>query len=313
MPSDKAARSKPKKSKLEKIAELEASLKVSREESRQLRKEVEQLRGLTPSQIEPRNESFTFDNVDKLKDAIKALKKVTVNQEMSLNSLRSKAQQRRKELHEKDAAIGSLQRKVQSLEQAMNTEGKDDSTELRFKLSEAQRESYERQNEVADLQEQLEEARAEIRELKQQPNPMDHSVIISDDNSGSHTSTRSFNTSNTSFRSFESGNTRSEFDVVTLKKQLALKSNKLIAMERELEKTKDKLCDSRQLHQKPGAFEYGFAFAASPGKGLGVSGSPRGSVGTSSPVRTNSAMNLSTDDDDSYSSDGVEEEEVDFW
>lgn len=160
------------KTKMEKIAELEASLKVSREENRRLKKEMQKKsssgpnslsgalaavggggaesehfphpsslstggtgvgrRSSTSSQMTMGTTASTDSidhfgisnnnnaavNVEKMKDALKALKRVTINQELSLQSLRAKASQRRNELEARDVTIAKLQKQVASLRKA---------------------------------------------------------------------------------------------------------------------------------------------------------------------------------------------------
>jgi chromosome segregation ATPase len=146
---------RPRKTKQEKIFELEARLKMAVEENSILKKNNQKLRDGKPGSS--RSSNVDIGDADKLKDALKAMKRVTVNQEMSLKTLRDKAQQRRKEIHDKDSKIYSLQRQVRSLKKAINGTGND----LEEKLIEEETRSIE-------LEELLGKSEQEVRRLQKQ-------------------------------------------------------------------------------------------------------------------------------------------------
>jgi len=265
---------KERKSKLDKICELEATLATSKEENRILRKELYALKVQLQSDTLPLVPPFSHDGDDektKLKDAVRALRRVTVNQQKSLNSMRGKAAQRREELKTKDATIKSLESKVKCLQQAMNGGGLDggaSETELRLQLSEMQRGYYEKETENSILKKELEASQskleASISQLEASISQLDTSRSSSgqkmyDPMSGgssnhsaqnsmmSHASLNSsFASASTAFTAAESLSASEMSDPGKLKKCLAEESNRVVKLERELEAAKEKIFDIMQ-------------------------------------------------------------------
>lgn len=228
-PPDEGKRQK--KSKLEKICELESTVKTLKEENRRLRKDLTALKASsgkqTPYSLDHSKSSLStlsttqsdVENVEKLKDVIKALKKVTVGQEMSLSSMRARAHQRRKELQEKDSKIGALQRQVLSLQKAMEGSGSD--VQIRVKLSETQRMLYDKESENESLRDRLHESQALVKKLEAQAQ-------------------HSLNASQHSCMTVES-------DAMKLRKQVAVKSERVVQLERELDALKDQLFEKQRI------------------------------------------------------------------
>ena len=142
-----------KKTKLEKIAELETKCKALKEENRRLRGATASGTGtgtggsgggnsLAAKLAQTADDAWSETNnssvsewtespsiassiggtvggdTDKLKEALRALKRVTVKQEMTLATLRQKAKQRRNEIDEKDRIIQQLQEENEAYQKA---------------------------------------------------------------------------------------------------------------------------------------------------------------------------------------------------
>jgi DNA repair exonuclease SbcCD ATPase subunit len=227
---------RPRKTKQEKIFELEARLKVAAEENNGLKKDIQKLRDGHGSS---RSKNVDTGDVDKMKDTVKAMKRVTVNQEMSLKTLRDKAQHRRKELKDKDSIIYSLQRQVRSLKKAIHGTGND----LEEKLNEMQKTCFEEETRSIELEEKLGKSEQEVRRLKKQGA------------GGSRGGGLKRILSNGSLKSTESNSTAAEFDVARLKKELANKTNKIVQLEMQLEALNDEMHDFQQ-HELAGKDEF---------------------------------------------------------
>lgn len=238
-----------KKSKLEKIAELESNLKLSKEENRRLKKEVHLLKsvGSGGAPVSPKKGDSPFyavaggsqEQLDKMKDALKALKRVTINQEMSLQSLRAKASQRRQELESRDNTIGKMKRHIAHLKKQLAIQQQQGSNgNLQERHNQLQDTLLERDGQIEDLQERLGTSESKIksleRQLEQRRGPFARE-----------------NSSN-SMKSHESGagdvasvSTAQEFDLSKLKKEIAKKSSKIVDLEYQLELVKDQLHEVR--------------------------------------------------------------------
>jgi cell division septum initiation protein DivIVA len=241
---------KRKKSKLDKIYEMQAANKELKEENRSLRKQLEaQKHGQSPRSTTSGGKhvgtsrgggssQWGNDNDDeKLLQAMKTLKRVTVNQEKTLSSYRKKAEQRRQEIEERDKTIGSLKNEVAKLERSRKTSkdtNNDDSLDpLRAKVEDLQVmcSDYEARNmeleeQAKRLQTQLDSARSLLH--------------------GGVGSTRSMRSGDTSL---------SEADVARLKKDLAKKIERIVLLEFDLEMCKDELHELRQgQRMSPGGF-----------------------------------------------------------
>jgi DNA repair exonuclease SbcCD ATPase subunit len=223
---------RPRKTKQEKIFELEARLKVAAEENSGLKKNIQKLRDGSSSS---RSKNVDMGDTDKMKDTLKAMKRVTVNQEMSLKTLRDKAQHRRKELKDKDSIIYSLQRQVRSLKKAIHGTGND----LEEKLNEMQKTCFEEESRSVELEERLGKSEQEVRRLQKQQGT-----------GGARGGLKRI-LSNGSLKSTESNSTAAEFDVARLKKELANKTSKIVQLEMQLEALNDDMHDFQQ-HEAAG-------------------------------------------------------------
>ena len=137
---------KKKKTKLEKICELESSIKILKEENNRLKTEVRSSKASKASEDASIVSEFTDGasvggsvggNEEKLKDALRALKRVTLKQEMSLKTLRSKAKQRRAEIEHKEQIIEKLEEENRSLKKAhekLRGVGTDDVSSLKARV-----------------------------------------------------------------------------------------------------------------------------------------------------------------------------------
>jgi hypothetical protein len=277
MPADSTPRQK--KSKLEKIAELECSLKIAREENKSLKKALHATKrgdgggfGGSISNFNRSSSNFNESsssslasvfNMDKMKEALKALKRVTVNQEMSLQQLREKANVRRKQLEEKDEMIAALQRNIQSLlknQIALEGDGDDDNSKLKVRVNELQRHSILQEAKYTELQEQL--SQAQLSRNSRQPSMRRVGEGGSDLGSlnESISGLRGSLQTEGSMRSLrslglESVTTTQELDVAKLKQELAKKSNRIVQLEYELDMVKDDLSELRRKQKNDDLFK----------------------------------------------------------
>ncbi|KAL7555635.1 hypothetical protein ACA910_020305 [Epithemia clementina (nom. ined.)] len=293
------------KSKLERIAELEATLKLSKEENRRLKKEAQRRaasgasssvsvggesseffphpsaagrRSSASSQLtlgttgsNDSNSQSTAANVEKMRDALKALKRVTINQELSLQSLRAKASQRRSELEARDVTIAKLQKQVAALRKAngggnVSSNASTASSNTADVVRRLQDGLMDEESKNVELTEMLQAAEAKNKSLERQleqlsmggnsssslqnppPSPLRMTPVFARQNSlASLKSAPAMTGSSTSGdnHSVASGST-TDFDVSKLKKELAKKSNRIVQLEYELEETKDELHQVKQ-------------------------------------------------------------------
>lgn len=241
---------KRKKSKLDKIYEMQVANKELKEENRSLRRQLEaQKQGQSPrsgtlggkhistSTGGGSSQWCNSNDDEKLLQAMKTLKKVTVNQEKTLSSYRKKAEKRRQEIEDRDKTIDSLKNEVAKLERSRKTSNdtnNDDSVDaLRAK--------------VEDLQVTCSDYEARNNELEEQAKrlqkQLDSARSLLHGGAGS-------------IRSMKSGDTSlSEADVARLKKDLAKKIERIVLLEFDLEMCKDELHELRQgQRMSPGGF-----------------------------------------------------------
>jgi hypothetical protein len=310
-----------KKSKLEKICELESTLKVLKEENRRLRKDLHMQQsgpGASSARVKEEENNDNVVNykemdVEKMKDALKALKSVTVNQERSLQTLRAKAHQRRKELKDKDTMIAVLQKQVLSLtktQKAMEGSTSDDpsggSEILRAKLVELQRSCLDEETKNIKLTEKLEETEAQVKKLLKQLK----AATANSSAGGPSDLLRPYDQSRRSFRSTTdvSVSTTQEFDLSRMKKDLAGKSNAINELEMELEMVKEELHELKKKKGVPTSASLGKAsstdgFDSDPFSFPDFQSDGFGAFSHGDPFAT------FEEGDGSYS----EEEEDDFW
>lgn len=224
---------KKKKSKLEKIYELQATNKGLKEENRSLRKELAGVKTGAKNYSDERSVGST-SNEGKLMEAMKALKRVTVKQEMSLNTIRSKAEQRRKQVAERDELIRDLEREIERLKKAQKVRQKADNDgdlgNLRDMVENLELRCSEEETKNYQLTQQLEGSEEKVRGLEKQMQ-----------------SARGLMNRSPSNRSLKSADTSaSEFDLARMRKELANKIEKIVFLEFDLEMCKDELHELKQ-------------------------------------------------------------------
>lgn len=235
-----SAPEKTKKSKLEKIYELQATNKGLKEENRSLRKELQAAKSSAQggaSNIEDHSVSSTTNNEEKLMEAMKALKRVTVKQEMSLNTIRSKAEQRRKQVAMRDETICLLQQEIDNLKRAQEARKEADNNSdlgaLRIKVEDLQLRCAELESRNRTLTLQLDASEEKARNLHKQLE-----------------SVRGLMNRVPSGRSMKSSDTSaSEFDLARMKKDLASKIEKIVLLEFDLEMCMDELHELKQKYK----------------------------------------------------------------
>jgi len=157
---------KQKKSKLEKIFELEADLKFAKEQNIRLRKALSTKQGGDGDAVEE-NDPNESAQMKRIKEAFHALRNVTVSQEKNLHMLRNKAAETKKELHKKEALIASLENKVKSLRKTQDTLTKSKSTDaLTRELDVLQQALFDEQAKSAELRLTLDEKDKAIESLQ---------------------------------------------------------------------------------------------------------------------------------------------------
>lgn len=108
---------KVKKSKLEKIHELQAELKVIKEENSRLQKALIAVRNDGNGDTSHHSSSSEeTSQIKKMKQAFVALKNVTVSQEKTIHSMKQRATERRKQVQKRDAEIATLYKQIETLQ-----------------------------------------------------------------------------------------------------------------------------------------------------------------------------------------------------
>jgi hypothetical protein len=226
-----------KKSKLEKIYELQATNKGLKEENRNLRKELQTQRsGETSGSCREDQSLCSSNNEEKLMEAMKALKRVTIKQEMSLNTIRSKAEQRRKQVTLRDETISKQQNEIDNLRQAQAARKEADSDgdlgNLRANVEHLELRCAEQENSNTMLNLQLEASEEKARHLYKQLESARGLMKR-------HPSGRSLKSHDTSVSA-------SEFDLLRMKKELATKIEKIVLLEFDLEMCMDEVHELKQ-------------------------------------------------------------------
>lgn len=228
---------KKKKSKLEKIYELQATNKGLKEEIRTIRRQLHSVQnGASPLPPDEQSTS-SASNEEKLLEAMKALKRVTVKQEMSLNTIRSKAEQRRQQVAERDEMIKQLQEEINTYKDAQkarkSVSNNSDLAGLREKVEDLQLKCSEQENRNKMLTLQLEASEEKTRNLNKQ---LESARILMERAPSSR-----------SIKSAESS--ASEFDVARMRRELATKIERIVLLEFDLEMCKDELHEIKQQRQ----------------------------------------------------------------
>jgi chromosome segregation ATPase len=252
---------KPKKTKLEKIAELEGKLKVVLEENRRLKgttttRESSRMLSSTLAEDTRNTDWFTVDDgpssvgsnqsgggdVEKLKEALRALKRVTVKQEMTLSTLRQKSKQRRNEIEQKDKLIKDLMAENKAFRIAherMTSTGGDDISELRGHIADLQLQLAKAQSTKETQSRMLKESEEGINSLQTQLSILRGRGIDR----------------KTSFSSQSIvSDTSSGEDIIRLKRELAKKTEKIVNLQHDLEVAKDEIHDMKQRYQFSASF-----------------------------------------------------------
>ena len=234
---------KERKTKLEKICELESSLKLLKEENRRYKKQVAHLKDQNNEDESQVSEFSDFPTLgggatidEKLKDAMRALKRVTVKQELSLKTLRSKAKQRRNELEQKDSVIEEMRAEIKSLKK----------THDRMRGKETNDVGVLRQR-VADLELKL--AKEDTKNEAQNKRLLESTENVSTlrgqlDGLRGHVPR---GVSSKSVRSSGSSQSRSSVeDIGRLKRELATKMEKITNLEYDLESAREEIVEMKQ-------------------------------------------------------------------
>jgi hypothetical protein len=248
---------KPRISKTEKIAELLGKLKLLTEENKQLKRESKKNSSLSASQhsrddIEQNSVSNgkPIGGRDKLKEALRALKRVTVKQEMSLATLRQRSKQRRGEIEQKNKIMKKLQEENKAYriahEKIREDNGNDD---LRARIADLELQLAKEENTKVEQSEKLKEREAGITSLQ---------AKLSNKNKGgirgvSRNASSDSSVGGSSIASASSSSTSTE-DVDRMKRNLAKKMEKITNLQHELEACKDEIHDLKQKDQFSSAF-----------------------------------------------------------
>ncbi|KAL3932860.1 MAG: hypothetical protein SGARI_003850 [Bacillariaceae sp.] len=237
---------KKKLTKMEKIAELQGKLRLLQEENRRL-KEISTSNhggldwGFDGSK--PSSPSKATSDVEKLKEALKALKRVTVKQEMTLSNLRQRAKQRRKDIEQRDKIIAELRDANKAFQ--MQAGGDDDMSKMKARLADLELQLAKEQTSKEEQKRKLKESQEGINSLQ--------SKLATIKGGGRGVNRHSSNASLTSAASFMSDGTSGE-DLIRLKKELAKKAEKIANLQYDLENAKEEIQDLKQKDNMNNSF-----------------------------------------------------------
>jgi len=237
--------------KTEKIAELQGKLKILQDENRDLKEEVETKKSSEGLNNGSNHRSVSAKERDKLKEALRTLKRVTVKQEVSLATLRQKSKERRQEIECKDKLIKRLELENEAFRKTherMKNNTEDDVSALRSKLADLQLKLANEENTKAEQSEKLREREAGISSLQ---------AMLADARGRGVVRTTS---SDSAGLSMMSDSTAGE-DAAKLKKELAKRSEKITNLQHELDICKDEIHDLKQRNQ----FTHSFPTTPVPG------------------------------------------------
>jgi chromosome segregation ATPase len=250
---------KKKKTKLEKICELESSIKILTEQNNRLKTEVRSLRASKASEDASIVSEFTDGasvggsvggNEEKLKEALRALKRVTVKQEMSLKTLRSKTKQRRAEIEQKEQIIEKLEEETRSLKKAhekLRGVGTDDLSSLKARVADLELHLAREEAGNEEQSKKLKESTQDIISLRDQLEKMRGRVKRAP--------------SSRSLRSSDSVASAASEDVAKIKRELANKIEKIANLEYDLEAGRDEIHELKRKNQ----FDESFPVTPAPG------------------------------------------------
>ena len=247
---------KAKKTKTEKICELQGDLKIAKEENRRLKKEIQRMKSSSSRGSSSFSEDVSLSSEggaagnEKLKEALRALKRVTVKQEMSLSSLRSKARERRHEIEQKNSKIMELKNELKILrdvhEKTLHMETGDVGelmakvADLELQLATAGSKNSEQTKKLEENKESMVTLRGQLEKIRHPPQRQP--------------STRSVRSNGSSMSAAE--------DVNRLKRELARKLETIVNLEHSLQLAEDEIHDLKQkrdLHD---------SFPATPAPGV---------------------------------------------
>jgi hypothetical protein len=242
--------SKRRITKTEKIAELQGKLKILVDENRRLTEDAETNKsseGLGNGSSH--HKSVSTKERDKLREALRTLKRVIVKQEVSLATLRQKSKERRLEIEYKDKIIKKLELENASFRKAHErmkneNENEDDVAVLRSKLADLQLRLANEENSKAEQSEKLKEREAGISSLQ--------AMLADAKGRGVNRSNSSDSYGHLSMMSDSTAGTGD--DIAKLKKQLAQRSEKITNLQYELDICKDEIFDLKQRNQFTNAF-----------------------------------------------------------
>jgi hypothetical protein len=242
--------SKRRITKTEKIAELQGKLKILIDENRQLTEDAESNKsseGLGNGSSH--HKSVSTKERDKLREALRTLKRVIVKQEVSLATLRQKSKERRLEIEYKDKIIKRLEVENASFRKAHERiknedDNEDDVAVLRSKLADLQLRLASEENSKAEQSEKLKEREAGISSLQ--------AMLADAKGRGVSRSNSSDSYGHLSMMSESTAGTGD--DIAKLKKQLAQRSEKITNLQYDLDICKDEIHDLKQRNQFTKAF-----------------------------------------------------------
>lgn len=219
-------------------------LKLVTNENRRLKDEVNSFQGLGNGSSHHKG-GVSSKERDKLKEALRTLKRVTVKQEVSLANLRQKSKQRRQEIDHKDKLIKKLENENQSYRKAherMKIDGSDDDVaSLKSKIADLQLRLANEETAKAAQTEILKEKEAGISSLQTMlATAKGRGVVRTKSADSNQMSTMSDSTSGD--------------DIAKLKKELARKSEKITNLQHDLDIAKDEIHDLKQRNQFSNAF-----------------------------------------------------------
>jgi len=196
----------------------------------------------------------------KFREAGRAMKAVTVNQEMVIKTLKTKAQQRRKDIKQRDDYIAQLEQKIESFRttEKMLKKSKGDN-DLSVKLKELQVACDKAQSRNSDLEEMLDEKDAQIEAIQKKQKSM---LTPSLQAMKKHNKNGDAASESGSLGSGQSGSTAGEFEVARLRKELAKKKDKIVKMEMDFEMMQDELYDLKQKRNNSNGDGFGSGGAA---------------------------------------------------
>jgi chromosome segregation ATPase len=242
---------KKKKTKLDKICELESSLKIMREDNKRLKKENYSLKYKNFEEASiasllsdgPSLTSSAGGSEEKLKEALQSLKRVTVKQENSLKTLRSKAKERRAELELKDQIVEKMHDEIEALTAAhekLRGNSTDDVGTLRAKLADLELQLAKESVGNVEQSKKLIKSKNDISSLRGQLDNLKGNV-----RRGSSTA---------SLKSADSSAASTLEDMGRLRRDVAKKTEKIANLEQDLEMARDEIYDLKRKEEFDAAF-----------------------------------------------------------